>query len=146
WPEVNENYRDRNLEKKWGSILKIRKDVLKALEIKRGEGFIGNSLEAQVNIYTEDKEVYDYLISFKEQLETIFIVSKTDIVRGEGEKGLSSDTYTGVEFPDIKVLITRAPGKKCERCWCYCETVGGDQKYPTICEKCAKVMHEHFEE
>lgn len=79
-------------------------------------------------------------------METIFIVSKTDIVRGEGEKGLSSDAYTGVEFPDIKVLITRAPGKKCERCWCYSETVGGDQKYPTICEKCAKVMHEHFEE
>ncbi|MBA3063524.1 MAG: isoleucine--tRNA ligase, partial [Atribacteria sp.] len=146
WPEVNENYMDRNLEKKWNNILKIRKDVLKALEIKRGEGFIGNSLEAQVNIYTEDREVYDYLISFKEQLETIFIVSKTDIVRGEGEKGLSSDAYTGVEFPDIKVLITRAPGKKCERCWCYSETVGGDQKYPTICEKCAKVMHEHFEE
>ena len=146
WPKVNENYRDRNLEKKWENILKIRKDVLKALEIKRGEGFIGNSLEAQVNIYTEDKEVYDYLISFKEQLETIFIVSKTDIVRGEGEKSPSSDAYTGVEFPDIKVLITRAPGKKCERCWCYSETVEGDQKYPTICEKCAKVMHEHFEE
>ncbi len=146
WPEANENYRDRNLEKKWDNILKIRKDVLKALEIKRGEGFIGNSLEAQVNIYTEDEEIYDYLMSFKKQLETIFIVSKTDIVRGAGEKGLSSDAYTGVEFPDIKVMITRAPGKKCERCWCYCETVGGDQKYPTICEKCAKVMHNHFEE
>jgi len=146
WPEVNENYRDRNLEKKWENILKIRKDVLKALEIKRGEGFIGNSLEAQVNIYTEDKEVYDYLMSFKEQLETIFIVSKIDIVHVEGEKDLSSDAYTGVEFPDIKVLTTKAPGKKCERCWCYSETVGRDRKYPTICEKCAKVMHEHFEE
>ena len=146
WPEVNENYRDKNLEKKWYNILKIRKDVLKALEIKRGEGFIGNSLEAQVNIYTEDKEVYDYLISFKDQLETIFIVSKTDIIRGEGEKNLSSDAYTGVEFPEIKVLIIGAPGKKCERCWCYSETVGGDQKYPTICEKCAKVIHKHYEE
>ena len=146
WPEVNENYRDKNLEKKWYNILKIRKDVLKALEIKRGEGFIGNSLEAQVNIYTEDKEVYDYLISFKDQLETIFIVSKTDIIRGEGEKNLSSDAYTGVEFPEIKVLIIGAPGKKCERCWCYSETVGGDQKYPTICEKCAKVINEHYEE
>lgn len=146
WPEVNESYIDRDLEKKWNNILKVRKDVLKALEIKRGEGFIGNSLEAQVNIYTEDKEVYDYLISFKEQLETIFIVSKTDIVCVEGEKGFSSDAYTGVEFPDIKVLITRAPGEKCERCWCYSEIVREDQKYPTICEKCAKVIHEHFEE
>jgi len=146
WPEVNESYIDEDLEKKWENILKIRKDVLKALEIKRGDGFIGNSLEAQVNIYTENKEVYDYLMSFKKQLETIFIVSKTDIIYGEVEKELSSDANTGIEFPDIKVLITRAAGKKCERCWCYSETVGEDQKYPTICEKCAKVMHNHFEE
>jgi len=146
WPEVNENNIDEGLEKKWENILKIRKDVLKALEIKRGEGFIGNSLEAQVNIYTENKEVYDYLMSFNKQLETIFIVSKTDIFYGKGEKGLSSDAYTCIEFPDIKVLITRVPGEKCERCWCYSETVGEDQKYPTICEKCAKVMHNHFEE
>lgn len=146
WPEVNESYIDRDLEKKWNNILKIRKDVLKALEIKRGEGFIGNSLEAQVNIYTEDKEVYDYLIFFKEQLETIFIVSKTDIVYGKGEKGFSSDSYMGVEFPDAKILITKAPGKKCERCWCYSKSVGEDQKYQTICGKCAKVMHNHFKE
>jgi isoleucyl-tRNA synthetase len=85
-------------------------------------------------------------MSFKDQLETIFIVSRTDIVPREGEKEFSSETYTGIEFPDIKVLITRAPGKKCERCWCYSETVGEDQKYLTICEKCAKVLHEHFEE
>jgi len=117
WPKVNENNIDEGLEKKWENILKIRKDVLKALEIKRGEGFIGNSLEAQVNIYTENKEVYDYLMSFEGQLETIFIVSKTDIFYGKGAKGLSSDAYTGVEFPDIKVLITRVPGEKCERCW-----------------------------
>jgi isoleucyl-tRNA synthetase len=146
WSEVNESYIDEDLEKKWENILKIRKDVLKALEIKRGDGFIGNSLEAQVNIYTKDKKIYDYLISFKEQLETIFIVSKTDIVYGKVEKGLSSDAYTGIEFPAVKTLITRAPGEKCERCWCYSKTVGEDQKYPTICEKCAKVMHNHFEE
>ena len=145
-PEVNKNNIDEDLEKKWENILKIRKDVLKALEIKRGEGFIGNSLEAQINIYTEDKEVCDYLMSFKEQLETIFIVSKIDIIYGEEKKGISSDVYTGVEFPAVKVLITRAPGEKCERCWCHSETVGEDKKYPTVCEKCAKVMHNHFEE
>ncbi len=144
WPEVKEDYANRDLEEKWDKILKIRKDVLKALEIKRGEGYIGNSLEAQVNIYTENKEVYDYLRSFKEQLETIFIVSKTEVIFGEAEKPLPSDAFPGVEFPSISLWITRAPGKKCERCWGYSESVGKDQKYPTICEKCAKVMH-HLE-
>ncbi len=144
WPKINKKYIDKDLEQRWDKILKIRKDVLKALELKRQEGFIGNSLEAQVNIYTEDKEIYDYLTSFKDQLETIFIVSKVVVLYGE--KDLPSDIYPGEEISAIKVSITKAPGKKCERCWCYSETVGGDQKYPTICGKCAKVMHNHFEE
>lgn len=144
WPKINEKYIDKDLEHKWDKILKIRKDVLKALELKRKEGFIGNSLEAQVNIYTEDQEIYDYLKSFKEQLETIFIVSKAELIYKE--KNLPSGIYSGEEISTIKVSITKAPGKKCERCWCYSETVGEDQKYPTICEKCAIVMHNHFEE
>lgn len=144
WPKINEKYIDKDLEQKWDKILKIRKDVLKALELKRQEGFIGNSLEAQVNIYTEDKEIYDYLKSFKGQLETIFIVSKVGVLYGE--KDLPSDIYPGEEISAIKVSITKAPGKKCERCWCYNVEVGEDQKYPTICKKCAAVMHNHFEE
>ena len=63
-----------------------------------------------------------------------------------GKKDLISDIYQGEEMPVIKVLITKAPGNKCERCWGYSETVGEDQEYPTICCKCAKVMHSHFNE
>ncbi|HEC92964.1 MAG TPA: isoleucine--tRNA ligase, partial [Candidatus Atribacteria bacterium] len=144
WPKIKEEYIDKDLEQKWENILKIRKDVLKALELKRQKGYIGNSLEAQVNIYTEDQEIYDYLKSFKGQLETIFIVSKVKLVYGE--KDLISDIYQGEEMPVIKVLVTKAPGNKCERCWGYSETVGEDQEYPTICHKCAKVMHSHFNE
>ncbi len=144
WPKIKEEYIDKDLEQKWEDILKIRKDVLKALELKRQKGYIGNSLEAQVNIYTEDQEIYDYLKSFKGQLETIFIVSKVKLVYGK--KDLISDIYQGEEMPVIKVLITKAPGNKCERCWGYSETVGEDQEYPTICCKCAKVMHSHFNE
>lgn len=143
WPKINKKYIDKDLEQKWDKILKIRKDVLKALELKRQEGFIGNSLEAKVNIYTEDKEIYDYLISFKGQLETIFIVSKVEVLYGE--KDLPSDIYSGEEISAVKVLITKAPGGRCERCWCYSETVGEGTKYPTICSKCAKVMHNNFE-
>jgi isoleucyl-tRNA synthetase len=118
--------------------------VLKALEIKRQEGFIGNSLEAQVNIYTEDKETYDYLNSFTNLLETVFIVSKVEVIYGE--KNPPPEVYSGEEIPNVKVLITKAPGKKCERCWCYSETVGDDTKHPTICHKCAIVINNHFKE
>jgi len=143
WPKVNEKYIDKNLEKKWNKILNIRKDVLKALEIKRGEGFIGNSLEAQVNIYAEDEETYNYLSLFKGQLETIFIVSKVEVFNET--KDSISDLYYGTELPAVKISVVRVAGRKCERCWCYCEKVGEDIKYSTICEKCAKVMHNNYE-
>ena len=154
WPKINQEYVHQDLEQKWDKILKIRKDVLKALEIKRQEGFIGNSLEAQVNIYTEDKETYDYLNSFANlpvrvstqtgQLETVFIVSKVEVIYGE--KNPLPEVYPGEEIPTIKVLITKALGKKCERCWCYSETVGEDTKYPTICHRCTAVINNHFKE
>jgi isoleucyl-tRNA synthetase len=144
WPKINQKYVHQDLEQKWDKILKIRKDVLKALEIKRQEGFIGNSLEAQVNIYTEDKETYDYLNSFTNLLETVFIVSKVEVIYGE--KNPPPEVYPGEEIPNVKVLITKAPGKKCERCWCYSETVGDDTKHPTICHKCAIVINNHFKE
>src|SRR4030065_1414632 len=46
FPEVNEKYYDLELEKKWGDLFSLRNEVNKALESKRGERFIGNSLEA----------------------------------------------------------------------------------------------------
>jgi len=146
WPEVKLEYLNRDLEEKWSDLLKIRKDVLKALEIKRGEDYLGNSLEAQVNIFTSERKVYDYLKSFKKQLETVFIVSRVEIIYTKGERELPEDTFMGIEFPEISILITKAAGKKCERCWCYSETVGEDQQYPDICQKCAKALRENFGE
>jgi isoleucyl-tRNA synthetase len=60
------------------------------------------------------------------------------------EKELPSNMFSGNEVPGIKIAVEKAPGEKCERCWCYSEYVGKDKDYPTICEKCAEVIHNHF--
>jgi len=146
WPEIKSEYLNKDLEEKWSDLLKIRKDVLKALEIKRKEDYIGNSLEAKVTIFTPQKSIYNYLNSFMGELETVFIVSQVEIVYTENEKGLFSDSFRGIEFPGIVVSITKAVGKKCERCWCYSETVGEDPEYPDICQKCLKVIRENNKE
>jgi len=143
WPETNSEHSNKELDEKWEKILKIRKDVLKALEIRRGEGFIGNSLEAQVNIFTNNREDFDYLSMFKNELNLLFIVSKVKILREE-KKSSYSDLLEGIEFPRVSISVTKAPGEKCERCWCYSDYVGKDPECPTICEKCAKVIHQNF--
>jgi isoleucyl-tRNA synthetase len=36
--------------------------------------------------------------------------------------------------------VVKASGDKCERCWCYSETVGKNADHPTLCERCASVI------
>ena len=139
WPEVNPELIQTELERKWDKLLAVRKDALKALEIRRKDGLIGNSLQAQVDLYTQDKSLYDYLIQFDDKLEMLFIVSKVNLyfVKEQISEG---NAFTGEEIPELSVVVRVAPGQKCERCWCYSETVGLDRRYPNICQKCVTVL------
>jgi len=42
----------------------------------------------------------------------------------------------------VKVQVSRAAGKKCERCWNYSTHVGEDPEYTMICERCSRVLKE----
>ena len=41
---------------------------------------------------------------------------------------------------DISVEIERASGDKCERCWMYVDSIGKNEKHPTLCARCAEVV------
>ncbi len=139
WPQVDPELVQIELEKKWDKIQAVRKDVLKALEIKRQDNLIGNSLQAQVDLYTGDKYLYDYLHQFKDKLEMFFIVSKVNLYYSEKQIP-NIDVFSGEEIPELSVVVKVAGGQKCERCWCYSETVGKDVHYPTICQRCVAVL------
>ncbi len=130
-PEPEDKFINEELEKEWEIIESVRDDVLKALEIKRKEKFIGNSLEARIKIEAKNEEVKSILENKKEFLPEVFIVSQVEI----GE--VSNVVHDG---ENVKVGVEHALGKKCERCWIYSETVGKDKEYPTICSKCVKVI------
>ncbi len=40
----------------------------------------------------------------------------------------------------LQVSVERAPGRKCERCWTFSETVGTLPVHPGVCERCASVL------
>ena len=44
------------------------------------------------------------------------------------------------EMLGLSVLVEKASGGKCMRCWCYSDTVGADPEHPDLCERCAKVL------
>ncbi|MFZ5648428.1 MAG: isoleucine--tRNA ligase [Bacillota bacterium] len=134
-PEVNEDYLDAELEKKWDSLLDIRAVVTRALEVARKDRVIGNSLEAAAQLYASG-EVYHLLASMKEELPTVFIVSGVVLNQGNPPEGAVTDE--GV--PGFGVVVERAPGSKCERCWNYHGEVGRDADHPTLCPRCAGVV------
>ena len=69
----------------------------------------------------------------------IFIVSKVNLCY-DTHQIAEKNMFQGEEVPDIAIVIKMAPGQKCERCWCYSETVGKDSSYPTVCQRCVLVL------
>lgn len=117
---------------RWDKIHEIRDVVKKALETARAEKKIGASLDAKVTLYCTG-ELYDFLKSVEADLSTVFIVSQTVIVNGEG--GTHTDEELG-----LSVLVEKAEGEKCMRCWAYSSTVGTNSDHPDLCERCAKAL------
>ena len=133
WIDPNPAYKNEELAKKWGKIAHLRKEVNKKIEAQRQEGLIGHSLDARVllNITNDD---YLFLKDYTEdEVSDLFIVSQTKFVDDELEKS---------EIEGISIGVTKALGKKCERCWKYSEEVGKDERYPDVDPRCAKVLAE----
>jgi isoleucyl-tRNA synthetase len=116
----------------WSTLLAVRTEVLKALEDARQSKLIGGAnLEAQVTI-TAAEPVFSVLSRYKDRLRFLFIVSAVTLLPGKSENGTSG----------ITIQVSKADGKKCERCWNYSTHVGEDPDYPTVCERCRAVLKE----
>ena len=109
--------------------MEVREEVLKALETKRNEKFIGAPLEARVRIAAGG----DMLLSesYATELPGLFIVSQVEL----GTEGAAEA---------LKITVERAAGVKCERCWKYTEDVGSDPELPTVCAACASAIRENL--
>lgn len=134
-PEVREDWIDEELEKNWDRLLLIKDAVSKTLEAARQGKLIGHSLDAMVTLYTEAEKSRQFLADHAGTLKDILIVSSVEVASSEPE---GASDATGVE--GLRILVAKAVGTKCERCWHISPTVGGDEKHPTICERCLKVL------
>ena len=115
----------------WSSLLGVRDEALKVLEVARTDKQIGGSLEAQLHL-SAPEPLYSLLHRHLDHLRYLFIVS--DVVL---EKSAAANGDTG-----LLITVNRAPGTKCERCWNYSTHVGEDKSYPTVCERCSAVLAE----
>ncbi|MGK0576413.1 isoleucine--tRNA ligase [Macrococcus capreoli] len=127
-PEVHDV--DSALIDKWSHFLTLRDDVLKGIEALRNEKVIGKPLEAKVTVYSDNAEDLALLKSF-DNLHQLFIVSQAIV----------SDEAVGTKYTNLNVLVERAEGEKCERCWNFSTKLTGvDHAFPNVCPRCLSVL------
>jgi len=110
FPKIPTKWENKKTSEKWEKFKIVRKVVNAAIEVKRSNKDIGSSLEANIEIYLSD----EYLKLVKDlDLSEYFITS------GAIAKKINNNTdlFKLDEIEDIKVLVTKAKGEKCPRCW-----------------------------
>lgn len=125
-PEKTGINADEEFITKWDRIHETRDIVKKAIEVAVKAKEIRSSLETKITLKCTG-EMYDFLKSVESELTAAYIVSEIEIVNDESAT-------------ELKVEVSHAAGEKCERCWCFSNTVGKNPKHITLCERCAKVL------
>jgi isoleucyl-tRNA synthetase len=116
------------LEERYAHAFGARELAQKALEEARKAKLIGSGLEAMVTWrVTPSQRAALVKHGFDErELATLFIVSKVVL----------EDAPAGKD----EVVVARAPGTKCARCWGFYDDVGKDARHAEVCGKCAAAL------
>ena len=139
WPEFEIGAMDEVLDFKWKTLMSLRNEVTKSLEVARKDKKIGNSIDAKVTVYLGDnlQTMRDAMANMDMAIEDFFIVSQFVV---DDFAKVPEDAEKAEGFDNLAIKIDTASGKKCARCWKYSETVGADAAHPDVCERCAKVL------
>ena len=129
FPNV-ERFIDRDLMSSWERLMKVRDEVNAALEQKRKDKIIGNSLGARVTI-TATGPIATLLEQHRRDLPMLFIVSELDLRAGSPEAG-----------DDVRVEVEKANGAKCDRCWRWVPRVRTEPDWAGICDRCVESLAE----
>ncbi|MBF0466253.1 MAG: isoleucine--tRNA ligase [Nitrospirae bacterium] len=132
FPVVNSEFLDEELEARWAQLINVRNAANKALELKRQEKFIGNALEAKLQVYA-DNSLYSLLKDYENFLPTLFIVSQAFLFKYDDT---DDSCFTSEDIKGLAVKVEKADGQKCQRCWNYSETVGTFTDTPEVCSRC----------
>ncbi|HEX13594.1 MAG: isoleucine--tRNA ligase [Desulfurella sp.] len=130
-----DKYKNEPLREKWSLISKIRLSVLKALELAREQKYIGNSLEADVYLNSNNSLVNSILFDERINLADIFIVSHVFCKSIDNALVDYTDETLG-----LIVKVTKAIGEKCDRCWKFDESVSKNENH--LCKRCQEVINE----
>jgi isoleucyl-tRNA synthetase len=145
WPEISKD-KDAKEFRDWEHLREVRNAVTPFLEKKREVKEIGAGLEAKVILAAEDPESAEILRRYEKELARVFVVSQVALEAQAMEGMETAESVSAVlqkKF-GLKVLVTRAEGAKCARCWNYSSSLGQDPEHGTLCPKCTEAIRESY--
>ena len=137
FPKILEEWNNELVNKKWSSIKEIRKTITGALEIERLAKTIGSSLEAEIFVYSNSSDTTKMLMSL--DLAEISIVSRASVLTAQIPSNATTD-----DDMNVGVVVKKASGQKCDRCWKILEDVSYEETRLygnlNLCPRCKKVI------
>jgi isoleucyl-tRNA synthetase len=144
-PEPDASLNDPQLAEKWDRIFRERSEVLKALEQARAAGIIGHSLDANVVFEPLNGDLgsilQDLVRADRSRLQDLLIVSQASLTADAVAAPISQVSSYDAGSLNCRIMVGKASGAKCERCWKYDLDVGKDNAHPTVCARCASVLN-----
>ncbi len=117
---------DATLLARWERLIELRETVNAALEIKRKEKLIGNSLAAHVRLGASGEDLA-LLERHRDDLATLFIVSQVSVERRDGA---------------LAIDVHGASGARCDRCWRIVPQVSTGPAPSGVCGRCQDALAE----
>jgi isoleucyl-tRNA synthetase len=126
FPADAETFRDVELVARWERLMRIRDEVNRALEVERQTKTIGNSLGARVVLRPGGDDA-KLLERYRADLPMLFIVSQVEC------------EPAGADSP-LELMVVRADGEKCPRCWRTVARVSSAAATEGLCERCVDAL------
>jgi isoleucyl-tRNA synthetase len=134
FPTGLEQWKDDVLLERWAALAAVRDQVNMQLEEKRKDKTIAANLSARV-LVEADGETAALLSSYSEFLPTLFGVSEVELRAAAAEsRGPTAD--------GVRVVVDRATGTKCDRCWRYVPAVSDQGDRSGLCPRCVEALAE----
>ena len=116
----------------WDQLLKVRSEVNKVIEQARADKKVGGALEASVTLFAEP-ELATRLQALGNELRFVLLTSEAQVA----DLALASDEAVQSEqVKGLRILLGKAQGEKCPRCWHYSNDIGANPEQAQICGRC----------
>ncbi|WWP00330.1 MAG: isoleucine--tRNA ligase [Candidatus Dasytiphilus stammeri] len=116
----------------WNELITVRYEINKALEKARREKKWGESLSVGIIIYTTGS-IAEKLRNLGSELKFFLLTSSAEVMDYELAPISSIQSKS---IPKFNLVLYKASGTKCLRCWHYTSDIGQNKHFPELCGRC----------